>query len=626
MIGKLISNSEGKEKGKVFDIEIMDKDPFDTTCPICSHLRKHQTEKCLHVYQSLRTARCNHCGAGFKFVYEHEFRSGKAADLIHQDGLEPISGKVLKYWINRDISEDTLTATGVKQGFHLVMQKTGKFQNELCTAFVYSIKSKRMMIKYRDGHKNFSISKGSKLVFYGLDYIYKQKEAIIVEGEVDRLSYFEVGITNVVSVPNGVTISVQEIETFKQTGIINVTHPVNLTYLDDAWDEYFADKETIYIGTDNDAAGIKLRQELVRRIGKNRCRIIDYAKYAFPDRITGCKDANEVLVQLGPETLKKTVQDASEFPLEDIVTIQMIEDKLIDTYNHGSIRGLSTGFFTLDPHFSWVPGHPVVLNGYGGSGKTAFGLTLMMLTALIYDWKWGGYCPENYPVENVFAIMMEIFTGESFDLHAKRRMSMAQFTSAYDFISTHFFMVDNTKVDKAYTPKDLRDIARQLLEKKGINGFFTDPWNALVHNLNGKSLDQYLEEELSAEVRFATKNGIVKLVNVHPPTPIRQKDVAYRHPTKYEIRGGNIWNNKFYEMICIDIPPGQDYFSTKSDIYIQKVKDHKMVGVPTGEENPIKLEYVRKCRRFSEVWNGEVRDPFEDLKGFKQGTITFEEF
>ena len=83
MTGKLISKD-----GKVFDVDIMDKSVYDVTCPSCSHLRKphNQKEKCLNVNQQKRTARCNHCGVGFKFVYEHEFRNGAAAD---QQSVQP---------------------------------------------------------------------------------------------------------------------------------------------------------------------------------------------------------------------------------------------------------------------------------------------------------------------------------------------------------------------------------------------------------------------------------------------------------------------------------------------------------------------------------------------------------
>ena len=137
------------------------------------------------------------------------------------------------------------------------------------------------------------------------------------------------------------------------------------------------------------------------------------------------------------------------------------------------------------------------------------------------------------------------------------------------------------------------------------------------------ALDQYLEHELSAEVRLTTKYKIIKLINVHPPTPIRQKDTVYRHPTAYEIRGGNIWANKMYGILCVDIPQGQAWNSTTSEIFVQKVKDHKLVGVPTYDENPIKLEYQRKSRRYIQE---DGYDPFEHAKRKNQVKLEFEEF
>src|ERR1035438_3569370 len=111
MKGKLIS-----ENKTVYDVEVSDKDTDYILCPICSHTRQHHAkEKCLGVTQSLRTARCNHCGQAFKFVYDHEFRVGVSTDHISTNGLTDLSGMILKYMVEeRKISERTLSSCGVK--------------------------------------------------------------------------------------------------------------------------------------------------------------------------------------------------------------------------------------------------------------------------------------------------------------------------------------------------------------------------------------------------------------------------------------------------------------------------------------------------------------------------------
>ena len=57
--------------------------------------------------------------------------------------------------------------------------------------------------KYRDGDKNFKLVKDAERIMYGLDDIMGCDEVIIVEGEMDKLSFYEAGFKNCVSVPNG---------------------------------------------------------------------------------------------------------------------------------------------------------------------------------------------------------------------------------------------------------------------------------------------------------------------------------------------------------------------------------------------------------------------------------------
>ena len=80
--------------------------------------------------------------------------------------------------------------------------------------------------------------KGAQKTFYNIDAIAGQDSCVIVEGEVDAMSFHEAGVTNVVSVPNG----------------FNATGQVNLDYLTDFY-SFFEDKDKIFVAVDNDEAG-----------------------------------------------------------------------------------------------------------------------------------------------------------------------------------------------------------------------------------------------------------------------------------------------------------------------------------------------------------------------------------
>jgi twinkle protein len=175
-------------------------------------------------------------------------------------------------------------------------------------------------IKFRTEDKCFKLVPGAELLPYNLDAIKGEKECVICEGEADALSFIEIGYNNVVSVPNGAN--------------------TNLTYLDDYWDDYFEDKETVYIASDSDTKGVLLREELLRRFGPERCRIVEYGE--------GCKDANEHLVMYGKDSLIECVKNAPEPKIEGIFTTSDIEDSLDAIYESGLKRGYTIGVEGVD--------------------------------------------------------------------------------------------------------------------------------------------------------------------------------------------------------------------------------------------------------------------------------------
>ena len=150
------------------------------------------------------------------------------------------------------------------------MPQTGKTENTI--KFNYTIGNELINIKYRDGRKNFKLYKGAEKVFYNINSIVGYNNCVITEGEMDVLAFHEAGVKNVISVPNGATITNN-----------------NLDYLDNCID-YFEDKEKIILAVDSDAAGQTLQQELIRRLGAEVCFIAD---------LEDCKDANEYLLKYG---------------------------------------------------------------------------------------------------------------------------------------------------------------------------------------------------------------------------------------------------------------------------------------------------------------------------------------
>lgn len=615
MIGKLICTDTSITQ-RIFDISfptVTGKETY-VICPVCTPSRKpeHQKEKKLSINYQERTARCNHCDRGFKFVEDHEFKVS-----LNDQRLEEINSNIGGFLQKRKISQKTIHDLQIKMKVVSLKQKdTGEYVKKPAIAFIYSMDNKIYGIKFRDGKKNFSFEKDSKLILWGMDRIYGSNECLITEGEIDAASYYEAGYPYSLSVPNGVTITEKEKYIYEKTGKMIVERHLNLKYLDECI-KNLEEMETIFIGTDADAAGVKLREELIRRLGRHRCKVIDYGKYQLPNG-KPANDGNDVLVHLGPEVLLKTITDARGYKISDIIEIDDVWNEIEDIYVNGVETGHPVGYPSLRNHFRWNFGDLVVLNGYPNMGKSAFALNLIALSAILHNMVWGLYMPENYPVSEAYIKIIEVLLGNTMD-KIEGRIQEKDMNNIKEFIHSHFKFVNK---ESGYEPGELREVTQAMIKLYGISGMFTDPWNSLIHRYKS-SLDDYLENELSAEQRFSINHRVIKMISAHPPTPERKPIKELGPPSPSMIRGGSIWWNKAYAMLCI-----HHYYdensenSTKRKILVQKIKDFKKTGIPTFDKF-IVMDFVRRSGRYIET---DGFDPFQKEKSEQQPEINFTEF
>jgi twinkle protein len=78
----------------------------------------------------------------------------------------------------------------------------------------------------------------------------------------------------------------------------------------------------IIIATDSDGPGQALSEELARRLGRERCWRVKWpvaeADAAAGGKAPPLKDANEVLVALGPDALKAAIEGAEPYPIRGL--------------------------------------------------------------------------------------------------------------------------------------------------------------------------------------------------------------------------------------------------------------------------------------------------------------------
>lgn len=529
---------------------------YATLCPKCSHDRKKKNAKCLGVNITEGVWLCQHCG--WKGTVNKIEKAEKKDYTIPQVNNTQLSDKTLSWFTDkRKISKSTVMR------FKITESKNGE---TTWIEFNYFRNDQLVNVKYRDAKKNFRVVGGAELVMYMLELIEGADTAVICEGEIDAMSFYEAGITNIVSVPNG------------------AGKGSKLEFIDNCW-SYFEDKKKIYIATDSDAPGLAMRDELARRLGKERCMIVSYPE--------GCKDANDVLVKYGQKEVAELIQKAKELPLEGIKTVADFEHDVNHIYENGYPEGEKLGYPEFDKLLTFRTSEVTVVTGIPNSGKSEFADQIMVKLAEKFDWRWGVFSAENQPEALHFIKLAEKHIGKQFySSFDDNRMTPTEGGKAKLFISDRFYFF--TMNQENVTLDGLLAKARELVVRKGINGLLLDPWNYIEHKIPaGYTETQYISESLTKISIFAKMNNVHIMVVVHP-TKIQKENGKYRVATLYDCSGSAHWFNKADNGISVYLD-----FDTKTvTVYVQKVR-FKWIG-KKGESN---FTWDYSSGRYTEVSN-----------------------
>jgi twinkle protein len=460
------------------------------------------------------------------------------------------SDKMLAYIKSRGISEETLTAMKVTEGVEGMPRKDGSFKDMNTIQFNYYHNGELVNTKFRTGDKCFKMVSGAELLPYNIDSIKGAPNCIITEGEFDALSFYEAGYQNVVSVPNGAN--------------------TNLEWLDDYQEDYFDDKETIYIASDSDTKGEVLKNELLRRFGVERCKVVEYGE--------GCKDANEHLVKYGQKSLCKCIENAKLIPVDGVFTLSDIESRMDVLYQTGLKQGATIGHYNFDEYCSFETKTLGIVTGIPNHGKSEWLDEMVYRLNLRYGWKWAYFSPENEPLELHMAKLVEKFVGKKF---SKDTMQISEYTYAKQHINANFFFICP---NDDYKPDTILAAAKALVRRYGIKGVVIDPYNYLEAQMeHNQNETQYISELLGKFKTFAKINDVVVIIVAHPAKMQKNKQtLKYDPPTLYDISG----SAHFYNKADFGITVHRDFDNDLTEVYVQKVRFRHL-----GKKGVAKFKY-----------------------------------
>lgn len=404
--------------------------------------------------------------------------------------------------------------------------------------------------KYRtksraDGSKVFWQKRNGKKTFFNADILDDpalrdgSQALVIVEGEPDCLAVQTAGYPFVVSVPDGAPNHKDErgrlLPAVSDTAAdIVPEEDAKYAYVFNNWDRLKPIKRVVLF-TDGDGQGMRLRDELARRLGRVRCSFVTY-----PDLKEKKPDANEVLIQCGASAVIDMIAKASPFPLKGIYHLSNFPE-----FERPPVY--STGWGRLDmpttPGMAGLmlaPGFFMVVLGRPGSGKSTWTLQLVFNLARIHNWNIGLASFEVLPVPYVRDILRTHFLGKPFrDWDRPDRVRADQFIER----KFTFFHIDARNDESEQSLEWLLEKAADAVVRDGINVLLIDPWNELEHVRRREETEtQYTARAIRSLKKFAMAYDVLVIVVVHPTKSGgtgKQSEMSL-----YEADGSAHWVNK----------------------------------------------------------------------------------
>jgi twinkle protein len=519
-------------------------------CPKCTGDRRKKNDLALSVNLSDGVFKCHHCNWQGRVgsIQNKDIPMSKTYSLPSENALCELAGEAKNFLTSRGINEEVIANNKIQ------MSSDGDK-----IVFPYFRDGKLINYKTRGiKDKFFTQAYNAEPIMYNFDRIVGEATIVVCEGEIDSLSWEVAGVKAHTSVNMGAPNPTDK----------NVDN--KLKCLDSAYD-VFENAKKVYIATDEDENGRFLQKELIRRIGVEKCKLVDLRPF---------KDANEVLVHEGVESLVKRLWEATDPKVEGVFELNDIRDSLIDGFYNGVERGTTTHIDCIDKAWTWRSGEVNVWTGYQNEGKSLFLNQLSCLKAAMEGWKFAMFSPENMPMNDFFNDIIEMYIGKSSDpMYKSNQMVIEEYKEAMDFVNDHFFLI---YPNKNFLLETVLAKAKVLIRQKGIRSLIIDPYNTIQHKLrSGEREDLYISRFMSELKRFAVDNDISIHLVAHQITPRKGEDGRYPKPDINSIKGGGTFADKADNVMFVWRPNRAIDFSDKFVTFgSQKIKKQKLVGIP----------------------------------------------
>lgn len=460
--------------------------------------------------------------------------------------------------------------------------------------FPYHEGTKIVNAKYRGRGKRFWQMAGGKKTFCNVDVLddpaleIGTEPLIITEGEMDMLSFMQIGYPCVVSVPDGAPPARDHagniIPVPEDADDIVPEEDEKFAYILNNWEQLKRVKR-IVLATDGDEAGWRLCQELARRLGRSRCSYVTYpdVEIVLEDGSKRrVKDANEVLFHLGDDALTHLIAKAKPFPVRGLY-------RLSDFPDQGPIRTYSTGIPAFDPidvmnpkrsrnpHFQLYKPSFMVVSGLPGGGKSTLATQIAFNMARWHGWR-VAIASFEMPVKPIIQGLLRGHyirrprPDKPYQNRPERDWTRAEKDEADAFIEHQFSFIslmpddDESEADVDW----VIDRAHDAVLRFGIDMLIIDPWNEVEHKRRaGESIADYTNRAIRVLKRFTYSRNVCTMVVAHPTKAAHYAAKQGDPISLHDISDGSAWANKA-EIGLIVSRLGVE--TSQSEIGIRKIK------------------------------------------------------
>lgn len=380
--------------------------------------------------------------------------------------------------------------------------------------FPYFRNNEIVFVKYLkidrvNNKKQMRVEANCEPSLFGWHLIGNSRKVVICEGEIDAMTLHQYGFP-ALSVPFG-------------GGIGKKQDWVEYEY------ERLAAFDQIYLCMDNDEEGKAATNELVERLGRFRCKVVELPM----------KDANECLKNgMDKDSIKFYFKEALTLDPDGLREGDSFEEEFIKEcfYPDESKKGYESPWSKSREIIRFRPNELSIWTGTNGHGKSQF-LGQVMLSLMQQGAKVCVASLELRPFKFLKRLTIQAT--------AMRNFSQEYARESLQWYGGKLWLVSLYKKDKAKTMMELFEYARQ---RYGIDVFVIDPFAKL-----GISQDDYKTQTdfIEGLCDFKEKHNCHIHLVVHP----RKGENEFASPNKMDIKGTGtitdladncfiVWRNK----------------------------------------------------------------------------------